>query len=92
MSECTCGSLIFLLPWQSTGSPPSAFQIPYDSFREHSDSSETDHSYERNSSAGASDTNPKDLDYDFMCFLLSSHRLDLYRSIDLRCEDMLPGR
>lgn len=92
MSECTCGSLIFLLPWQSTGSPPSAFQIPYDSFREHSDSSETDHSYERNSSAGASDTTPKDLDYDFMCFLLSSHRLDLYRSIDLRCEVMLPGR
>ncbi|KAH9802329.1 hypothetical protein WN943_001532 [Citrus x changshan-huyou] len=76
---------------KSTGSPPSAFQIPYDSFREHSDSSETDHSYERNSSAGASDTNPKDLDYDFMCFFLSSHRLDLYRSIDLRCEDMLPG-
>ncbi|KAK9209086.1 hypothetical protein WN944_001449 [Citrus x changshan-huyou] len=76
---------------KSTGSPPSAFQIPFDSFREHSDSSETDHSYERNSSAGASDTNPKDLDYDFMCFFLSSHRLDLYRSIDLRCEDMLPG-
>lgn len=74
---------------KSTGSPPSAFQIPYDSFREHSDSSETDYSHERNSSAGASDQNPKDLDYEFMCFFLSSHRLDLYRSIDLRCEDML---
>nr|DAD21155.1 TPA_asm: hypothetical protein HUJ06_022618 [Nelumbo nucifera] len=34
----------------------------------------------------------EDLDYDFICFFLSSPRLDLYRLIDLRCEDMLMGR
>uniref|UniRef100_F6H1X9 tRNA dimethylallyltransferase n=1 Tax=Vitis vinifera TaxID=29760 RepID=F6H1X9_VITVI len=39
---------------KSSGSPPSAFHVPYDSFREH-------------------------------------QRLELYRSIDLRCEDMLLG-
>ncbi|KAL0710298.1 hypothetical protein Bca4012_017276 [Brassica carinata] len=32
-----------------------------------------------------------DLDYDFLCFFLSSPRVDLYRSIDFRCEDMLSG-
>ena len=31
------------------------------------------------------------MDYDFACFFLSSPRLDLYRSIDLRCEDMVSG-
>ncbi|KAJ0102902.1 hypothetical protein Patl1_04795 [Pistacia atlantica] len=77
---------------KSTGSPPSAFQIPYDSFREQSDSSETVQSHERNSSAGVPEQSPKELDYDFSCFFLSSQRLDLYRSIDLRCEDMLSGR
>ncbi|KAJ4726410.1 tRNA dimethylallyltransferase 9 [Melia azedarach] len=76
---------------KSTGSPPSAFRIPYESFRELSNSTEIDNSHERNSSAGLSDQNTKDLDYEFLCFFLSSHRLDLYRSIDLRCEDMLSG-
>lgn len=33
-----------------------------------------------------------DLDYDFLCFFLSSPRIDLYRSIDFRCEDMLSGK
>ncbi|PQP98211.1 tRNA dimethylallyltransferase 9 isoform X1 [Prunus yedoensis var. nudiflora] len=33
----------------------------------------------------------KELDYDFICFFLSSKRVDLYRSIDCRCEDMLSG-
>lgn len=31
------------------------------------------------------------LDYDFRCFFLSTQRVELYRSIDLRCEDMLLG-
>ena len=30
-----------------------------------------------------------DLDYEFLCFFLSSPRLNLYRSIDLRCEEMV---
>ncbi|KAL5736477.1 hypothetical protein ACOSP7_030842 [Xanthoceras sorbifolium] len=77
---------------KSTGSPPSAFRIPYDSFREQSDSSETNHSHDRNSAAGVSEQNPNDLDYEFICFFLSSHRLDLYRQLDFRCEDMLSGR
>ncbi|KAH9625717.1 hypothetical protein KSS87_007913 [Heliosperma pusillum] len=72
---------------KSSGTPPSAFQLPYDSFKEqldlgvpndfHKDATEDDQS--------------KDLDYDFMCFFLSSSRVNLYRSIDFRCEDMLSG-
>ncbi|EOY13194.1 PREDICTED: tRNA dimethylallyltransferase 9 [Theobroma cacao] len=75
---------------RSSGSPPSAFQIPYNSFRHQFDSSETIDSYDLNSSADAPEQDTvKDLDYEFICFFLSSPRLDLYRLIDLRCEHML---
>lgn len=57
---------------RSSGSPPSAFQIPYDSYREDNEEKHT-----------------KELDYDFICIFLSSPRIELYRSIDLRCEEML---
>ncbi|KAL9236464.1 hypothetical protein vseg_011132 [Gypsophila vaccaria] len=70
---------------KSSGKPPSAFELPYDSFKEQLDAPnecDTDEMQERQS---------KDLDYDFMCFFLSSPRLDLYKSIDFRCEDMLSG-
>ncbi|XP_027341663.1 tRNA dimethylallyltransferase 9 [Abrus precatorius] len=80
---------------KSSGSPPSAFPVPYDSFREQGDCSLADDS-------ASSDMNPygdamdetklSELDYEFMCFFLSSQRLDLYKSIDYRCEDMLLGR
>lgn len=76
---------------QSSGSPPSAFQVPYDSFREQSKSNATD-SLEIDSSAdGLQMDKIQNLDYDFQCFFLSTQRLDLYRSIDFRCEDMLLG-
>ncbi|KAL8129795.1 hypothetical protein V2J09_018950 [Rumex salicifolius] len=72
---------------KSTGSPPSAIRVPYDSFR-----SEVKHSAEINPSDDKMLDDPsKDLDYDFTCFFLSSQRLDLYRSIDFRCEAMLSG-
>ncbi|XP_052178285.1 tRNA dimethylallyltransferase 9 isoform X2 [Diospyros lotus] len=77
---------------KSTGSPPSAFQVPYDSFRGQFDSPVTDYSLEDKSSGyGLEDNKSKDLDYDFICFFLTSQRLDLYRLIDFRCEDMLSG-
>lgn len=82
------------MEWQSSGSPPSAFRVPYDSFREHGDCSAVDgsESSEVNTYVDAAEeTNLSDLDYEFMCFFLSSQRLDLYRSIDYRCEDMLLG-
>ncbi|XVF18719.1 hypothetical protein REPUB_Repub11eG0047100 [Reevesia pubescens] len=75
---------------RSSGSPPSAFQIPYDSFRHQFDSSETIDSPDLNSCADAPEQDKvRDLDYEFICFFLSSPRLDLYRLIDLRCEHML---
>ncbi|XP_057952414.1 tRNA dimethylallyltransferase 9 [Malania oleifera] len=78
---------------KASGSPPSAFQVPYDSFKEQSDSSATDLSHGVNSIAdGFEDIKSKDLDYEFICFFLSSQRLDLYRSIDARCEDMVLGK
>ncbi|KAF7836663.1 tRNA dimethylallyltransferase 9 isoform X1 [Senna tora] len=71
---------------KSSGSPPSSFRVPYDSFREQGDSSDAGGS---ESSDAMEETKTSDLDYEFICFFLSSQRLDLYRSIDYRCEDML---
>ncbi|KAJ0963938.1 hypothetical protein J5N97_029060 [Dioscorea zingiberensis] len=59
---------------RSSGSPPSSFTVPYDAFREQ---------VEMNGGV------VKDLDYDFICLFLSGPRIDLYRAIDLRCEEML---
>ena len=78
--------ILCLLVCQSSGSPPSAFQIPYDSFKHQFDSSETIDSDDLNSSADAPEQETlKDLDYEFICFFL-------YRLIDLRCEHMPSGR
>jgi len=82
------------LEWQSSGSPPSAFRVPYDSFREQSECSVAEGSElsDMNTYAdGMEETSSSELDYEFMCFFLSSHRLDLYKSLDYRCEDMLLG-
>ncbi|GLT25287.1 hypothetical protein SLA2020_004250 [Shorea laevis] len=77
---------------KSTGSPPSAFHIPYDSFKQQFDSSETNDSHNLNPSHDVpKQVTAKELDYEFICFFLSSPRLDLYRLIDLRCEEMLTG-
>ncbi|CAO2836215.1 unnamed protein product [Amaranthus hypochondriacus] len=73
---------------KSSGSPPSAFQLPYDSFKEQFDSAVANDCQNKDEIQGS---RLKDLDYDFACFFLSSPRLDLYRSIDFRCEDMLLG-
>ncbi|GLT47444.1 hypothetical protein SLA2020_211420 [Shorea laevis] len=75
---------------KSTGSPPSAFHIPYDSFKQQFDSSGTNDSHNLNPSRVVPEqVTAKELDYEFICFFLSSPRLDLYRLIDLRCEEML---
>nr|XP_027064457.1 tRNA dimethylallyltransferase 9-like isoform X1 [Coffea arabica] len=76
---------------KSSGSPTSAFQVPYDSFRESLDFHLTDSSDIKSSVDGLQEDNSKKLDYGFLCFFLSTQRLDLYRSIDFRCEDMLSG-
>ncbi|GLT51642.1 hypothetical protein SLA2020_250390 [Shorea laevis] len=77
---------------RSTGSPPSAFHIPYDSFKQQFDSSETNDCHNLNPSRDVpKQVTAKELDYEFICFFLSSPRLDLYRLIDLRCEEMLTG-
>ncbi|WOL13367.1 tRNA dimethylallyltransferase 9 isoform X1 [Canna indica] len=81
---------------KSSGMPPSAFSVPYDSFRQHLDSRLTDTSVVNHPSevdkvdkVDNIHNHPKELDYNFTCFFLTSPRVDLYRSIDLRCEDML---
>lgn len=80
------------MEWQSTGSPPSAFRVPYDSFRDQCDGVMVS-SQDVNTSADVlEENNSKDLNYDFLCFFLSSRRVDLYKLIDYRCEDMLSGR
>ncbi|CAN1307283.1 tRNA dimethylallyltransferase 9, partial [Linum perenne] len=71
---------------KASGLPPSTFKVPYDSFKEKPISNSTD------SSSSGGDVDSKDLDYEFLCFFLSSPRLDLYRSIDHRCEVMLSDR
>ncbi|KAK9088973.1 hypothetical protein Scep_028055 [Stephania cephalantha] len=77
---------------KSSGSPPSAFQVPYDSFRDQINLQKSESSPDVNFSGGGVELNiSPDLDYDFICFFLSNQRLDLYRMIDLRCEDMLSG-
>ncbi|GFZ05132.1 isopentenyltransferase 9 [Actinidia rufa] len=77
---------------ESSGSPPSSFRVPYDSFRDHLDSSATYCSLDNNSSGdGLEESKSTNLDYEFICFFLSSQRLDLYRLIDSRCEEMLSG-
>lgn len=79
---------------KSSGSPPSAFRVPYDSFREQGDcrvADGSDSSDMTTYSDATKATNSAELDYEFLCFFLSSDRLDLYKSIDYRCEDMLLG-
>ncbi|CAL5405924.1 unnamed protein product [Camellia sinensis] len=77
---------------KASGSPPSAFQVPYDLFREQFDSSVTDCSLDNYSSGDAhEESESMNLDYEFICFFLSSQRPELYRLIDFRCEDMLSG-
>ncbi|XP_076922798.1 tRNA dimethylallyltransferase 9-like isoform X2 [Bidens hawaiensis] len=71
---------------KSTGLPPSAFPIPYDSFKGQKGQHTTDLGVDF-----STEEKPKELDYDFICFFLSTARLDLYRSIDFRCEDMISG-
>ncbi|XP_059277172.1 tRNA dimethylallyltransferase 9 [Lycium ferocissimum] len=76
---------------KSTGSPPSAFEVPYNSFREQLDSGATDAAEVKSFADRLQQSEIKDLEYDFLCYFLSTDRLDLYRSIDFRCEDMLLG-
>ncbi|KAL8131550.1 tRNA dimethylallyltransferase 9 [Apium graveolens] len=77
---------------KSSGSPPSAFHVPYDSFREPNSPNVDDHcSSSSLNNQPQESRSPGDLDYDFSCFFLSSPRMDLYRSIDFRCEDMVSG-
>ncbi|XP_062097009.1 tRNA dimethylallyltransferase 9 [Humulus lupulus] len=76
---------------RSSGSPPSAFQVPYDSFRKQR-TPVIDGAHDADSSTDiVEDIKSKELDYDFRCYFLTSQRLDLYKSIDYRCEDMLMG-
>uniref|UniRef100_A0A7N0U5G0 tRNA dimethylallyltransferase n=1 Tax=Kalanchoe fedtschenkoi TaxID=63787 RepID=A0A7N0U5G0_KALFE len=77
---------------KACGLPPSAFEVPYDSFKHQRSSSVSNSSLVTQTSANALGDQSHDLDYDFICFFLTNQRVDLYRSIDLRCEDMLLGK
>ncbi|CAD6335251.1 unnamed protein product [Miscanthus lutarioriparius] len=68
---------------RSSGSPPSAFASPYDAFCEQHDTDLTE------APSAAGNCEARELDYDFFCIFLASPRIELYRSIDLRCEEML---
>ncbi|KAG9446125.1 hypothetical protein H6P81_012253 [Aristolochia fimbriata] len=74
---------------KATGSPPSAFHVPYDSFRDQLNSSASLPCHGDKPPNHNEENLTKDLDYDFICFFLSSQRTELYRRIDLRCEEML---
>ncbi|KAG6395569.1 hypothetical protein SASPL_141692 [Salvia splendens] len=74
---------------KSTGTSPSAFKVPYNSFKEKLESNGVELSDIHSSNSEPQKKDSNDLDYDFVCFFLSTQRLDLYRSIDFRCEDML---
>ncbi|RZC74287.1 hypothetical protein C5167_049768 [Papaver somniferum] len=77
---------------RASGSPPSAFRVPYESYKQQYQSKLSDDSLDDTVSGDVlGEKLSQDLDYDFMCFFLSSQRLDLYRMIDCRCEDMLSG-
>ncbi|XP_004137218.1 tRNA dimethylallyltransferase 9 isoform X4 [Cucumis sativus] len=81
---------------KASGSPQSAFQVPYDTFRQDhvsgaaSSFQGADHSVDPHDYS-SEEIGTKELDYEFICFFLSSPRLNLYRSIDFRCEDMILG-
>ncbi|XP_038897358.1 tRNA dimethylallyltransferase 9 isoform X2 [Benincasa hispida] len=81
---------------KASGSPPSAFQVPYDTFRQECGSGAASSFQDADNSVdphveSSEEIRSKELDYDFICFFLSSPRLNLYRSIDFRCEDMISG-
>ncbi|KAF8763055.1 hypothetical protein HU200_008905 [Digitaria exilis] len=67
---------------RSSGSASSAFALPYNSFDEQHDTEVAESSADAKCEA-------RRLDYDFFCIFLASPRIELYRSIDLRCEEML---
>nr|GEX14581.1 tRNA dimethylallyltransferase 9 [Tanacetum cinerariifolium] len=75
---------------KSSGLPPSVFPVPYDSFKGQVDSHSTELGI-ATSTGAIVEEKQKDLDYNFICFFLSTSRMDLYRSIDLWCEDMISG-
>ncbi|CAA0816031.1 tRNA dimethylallyltransferase 9 [Striga hermonthica] len=75
---------------KSSGVSPSAIEVPYNSFKEKLRSSDDADAFDGGcSDVEADEKKSKNLDYDFSCFFLSTQRMDLYRSIDFRCEDML---
>ncbi|TVU27129.1 hypothetical protein EJB05_29709, partial [Eragrostis curvula] len=68
---------------RSSGSPPSAFTLPYNTF------SEQHHTEPMYDALADGTPESRELDYDFLCIFLACPRVELYRSIDLRCEEML---
>ncbi|KZV20220.1 tRNA dimethylallyltransferase 9-like [Dorcoceras hygrometricum] len=72
-----------------SGASSSSFPLPYDSFKEKLESREVESLEIKSSVDDLHNSESKELDFDFICFFLSTNRLDLYRSIDFRCEDML---
>ncbi|XP_062233996.1 tRNA dimethylallyltransferase 9 [Phragmites australis] len=67
---------------RSSGRPPSAFTLPYNTFCEQ-------HYTELSDALTDGTCEARELDYEFLCIFLASPRVELYRSIDLRCEEML---
>eukprot|EP01018_Ginkgo_biloba_P000811 Gb_23529 [translate_table: standard] len=77
---------------KASGIPRTSFPVPYDSLKGQGasrisvSSSDVTHAEDETMQGFF-----KELDYDFLCFFLSVERIDLYRQIDHRCEEMLTG-
>lgn len=76
---------------QITGKPKASFPLPWITAKE-SVSSDAEMGNERHDpERTAPDVQSQPLDYDFQCYFLYTKRSDLYRRLDLRCEQMLTG-
>lgn len=67
-----------------TGKPRASFPLPWMTTTESASSDE-------NNDVKEIERNSPQVDYDFRCYFMYTKRSDLYRRIDLRCEQMLTG-
>jgi tRNA A37 N6-isopentenylltransferase MiaA len=74
---------------QITGKPRDSFPLPWMAAKDVIPSHEGDDVIEVDQAGAA--VGSQDLDYDFRCYFLYTKRTDLYRRLDLRCEQMLKG-
>ncbi|KAL3684672.1 hypothetical protein R1sor_002694 [Riccia sorocarpa] len=72
-----------------SGRPQSSFPLPWVTAKESSADVETDSGEPPLKPRQIPGTDGSELDYDFQCYFMYLKRVDLYRRIDQRCEEML---